>query len=258
MTEKKIQYLRPASLAEALSLKQEFGDRAKYLFGGVFQPKLEENLEVLIDLQNAGLDSVEWNEIDLKIGGMATLKTLEETLGLAGFGEALRIEFGMNVRNSLSLSNFLAQTNGRSPILCCLLALETSVVTLNKPEEVSLLSFLHERTGNDQVIQILVPEPANFAFDSVGRSPKDLPIVCVAAAQTADGAINIAVGGTMEVMPGFKLHNFDDDGQAEIRAVFADAQDDWASSEYRQEVGAVLLSRTLQKLHLQAGNQEAK
>ncbi len=38
--------------------------------------------------------------------------------------------------------------------------------------------------------------------------------------------------------------------------MLTNAEDEWASAEYRQEVGAVLLSRALQKLHLQAGLQE--
>jgi CO/xanthine dehydrogenase FAD-binding subunit len=258
MTEKKMQYKRPASLAEALLLKQEFGDHAKFLFGGNFQPKLEENLEVLIDLQDSGLDEVEWNESGLRVGGLTTLKSLEENLGLADFGEALSIEFGLNVRNSLSLSNFLAHTNGRSPVLCCLLALGAKVLELNQPNLVSLFDYVTSNRQNRPVIEMQLPAQNQLAFDSVGRSPKDLPIVCVAVGSANDGEINVAVGGTVEIKPGFKMLNLDDDGQDGIIALLAGAEDEWASAEYRQEVGGVLLSRTLQKLHLQAGNQEAK
>lgn len=258
MTEKTMQYVRPASLEEALQLKQEYGDRAKFLLGGDFQPRLEENLEVLIDLQDAGMDVVEWNEGGMQIGGLATLKTLEESLELPDFGEALSIEYGLNVRNTLSLSNFLAQTNGRSPVLCCLLALNARVVLLKRAEEISLAMFLQEKNQDDHVIEIRIFNPISLAFESVGRSPKDLPIVCVSAAKSAQGTIHVAVGGSVEVKPVFMLQNYDDDGQAEIKAVLADAEDEWASAEYRQEVGAVLLSRTLQKLHLMSGLQEAR
>ena len=253
-----MQYVRPASLKEALLLKQEYDDRAKFLLGGDFRPKLEENLEVLIDLQDAGVDMVEWNEGGIQIGGLATLKSLEESLELSDFSDALSIEYGLNVRNTLSLSNFLAQTNGRSPVLCCLLALNARVVLLERTEEIFLSKFLEEKIQDDHVIEIRIPNPISLAFESVGRSPKDLPIVCVSAAKSADGAIHVAVGGSVKVNPGFISQNYDDGGQAEIKAVFADAEDEWASAEYRQEVGAVLLSRTLQKLHLVAGLQEAK
>lgn len=258
MTETIMQYLRPDSLSEALLLKEQYGDRAKLLFGGDFKPSLEEKLEVLIDLQNAGLDEVEWNESGLKIGGLASLKSLEESLQLADFSEALSIEFGLNVRNSLSLSNFLAWANGRSPVLCCLLALNTQVISLKRPEEVLLATCLQEKSQDDHVVGIRIPDPHTLAFESVGRTPKDLPIVCVAASKSSDSVITVASGGTVESNPGFNLHNFDDDGLVEIKSALADAEDEWASAEYRQDVGAVLLSRTLQKLHLQTGNQVVK
>jgi len=258
MTDKQIQYLRPASPDEAWELKEKFGDKAQFLFGGNFQPRLEENVDVLIDLQDTNLDDIEWTDPGLRFGGLTTLKKLEEALDLPDFRNALNIEYGLNVRNSLSLSNFLSQSNGRSPVLCCLRVLESRIVTLKNPQEVSLTQFLIERVQADPAINLFMPEPNLLAFESVGRSPKDLPIVCVSAAKSSDGAIHVAVGGTSKIIPGFTLQNFDDDGQAEIKAALAEAEDDWASAEYRQEVGAVLLSRTLKKLHLQAGYQEAK
>ncbi|MDD4578934.1 MAG: FAD binding domain-containing protein [Anaerolineaceae bacterium] len=256
MTEKTMQYKRPTSMDEARALKQQFGDKAKLLFGGTFQPKLEEELEVLIDLQKAGLDVVEWNESGLQIGGLATLKSLEESLELQEFSEALSIEYGLNVRNTLSLTNLLAQTNGRSPVLCCLLGLNARVVLLNRNEEILLATYMEEKTQEDPVIQIRIPEVLNLAFESVARSPKDLPIVCVSVAKSGDGSVHVSVGGVCKLIPRFTLKN--DDGQEEIKAILANAEDEWASAEYRQEVGAVLLSRALLKLHLEAGLQETK
>ena len=258
MTEKKnLKYIRPASLDEALTLKEQFGDHAQFLLGGDFQPKLKDGVEILIDLQDAGMEEAFCDDEGLKIGGLVTLKILEECLGLPDFSEALSIEYGLNVRNSLSLSNFLAHSTGRSPVLTCLLALDANVKLLNKQEVVSLISYLSERPLNEIVTEVVIPEPMNLAFESIGRSPKDLPIVCVAAAKLAEGVINIAVGGSAEVKPGFRLSDTED-GHVELGTVLADSEDDWASAEYRQEVGAVLLSRALQKLHLQADSQEAK
>jgi CO/xanthine dehydrogenase FAD-binding subunit len=258
MTEKNMLYVRPASLNEALALKEQYAEKAQFLLGGDFQPKLREGLEVLIDLQDAGMDEALCDEEGLKIGGLATLKTLEECLDLPDFSEALSVEYGLNVRNTLSLSNFFAHTNGRSPVLTCLLALGATVRLLETRKAIPLLSYLGERSLNEIVIEVVLPEPINLAFESVGRSPKDLPIVCVAAATSEDGAINIAVGGTEEIKPGFKVQTVDEDEAAEIKLLLADSRDQWASAEYRQEVGAVLLSRALQKLNLQAVLQEAR
>ena len=258
MTDKQMQYIRPASPEEAWALLEQYGTKAQILFGGDFHPRLRENVEVLIDMQDTNLDDIEWTDPGLRIGGLTTLKTLEECLDLADFSEALSVEYGMNVRNSLSLSNFLAQADGRSPVLCCLISLGSKIVSLKNSKEISLVQFMTEKSQDDHVIDLFLSEPISLAFERVGRSPKDLPIVCVSTTKSEDGSIQVAVGGTKEVKSPFSLHNFDDDGLEEIKAIFADADDDWASAEYRQEVGAVLLSRALQKLHLQAGLQEAK
>lgn len=258
MTERSIQYLRSPSPEEALTLKEQFGEKAQLLFGGNFQPKLEEGVEVLIDLQDTSFDEVESTDSGLRFGGLITLNYLAEILDLADFSEALSIEFGLNVRNSLSLSNFLAHTSGRSPVLCCLEALGASVITLKHPEEVALFQYIFERKQDDPVLNLLLTEPTGLAFESVGRSPKDLPIVCVAAAKTEDGAIRVAAGGSVQVLPGFTIASFDEDGQNEIKAALSGAEDQWASAEYRREVGAILLSRALQKLHLRAAKQEAR
>src|SRR5690606_9772506 len=130
-------------------------------------------------LQDTNLDDIEWTGPGLRFGGLTTLKQLEEALDVADFREALNIEYGLNVRNSLSLSNFLSQTNGRSPVLCCMMALGSRIATLNNAEEISLTQFLLDRVSEDPAINLFMPEPKLLAFESVGRSPKDLPIVCV-------------------------------------------------------------------------------
>ncbi len=258
MTKQKTQYLRPASLYEALSLKDQFGDKAKFLMGGTFKPTLEDQIQALIDLQDAGLDQVEFSEEGMKIGALVSLKTLGEMLALTDFQEALSVEFGLNVRNSLSLANFLAQANGRSPVLCCLLALRAEAVTLKNPEAVGLLDYLRSGDSADVVIEVIIPSGANLAFESVGRSPKDLPIVCVAAAKFAGKAVRVAVGGTAEVKSTFTIKDPEYNGRAFIEDAFADASDAWASAEYRQEVGAILLNRALQKLDCLPDDQEEK
>lgn len=257
MTEQKMQYLRPASLYEALSLKDQFGDKAKFLMGGTFKPTLDDQIEALIDLQDAGLDQVEFSEEGMKIGALVSLKTLGEMLALTDFQEALSVEFGLNVRNSLSLANFLTQANGRSPVLCCLLALGADAFTIKNQEAVGLLDYLQSADSADKVLEVRLPTDASLAFESVGRSPKDLPIVCVAAAKFAGNAIRVAAGGTAEVKPALTIDDRDE-APGLLRAALADASDAWASAEYRQEVGAILLTRALQKLDRLPNDQEEK
>ena len=153
MTEK-MQYFRPQTPEEALALKQKFGERAQFLLGGDFKPTLREDLEALIDLQDTNFDDVESTDLGLRIGGLTTLRFLDEVLDLPEFSKALSVEYGLNVRNSLSLSNFLKQTNGRSPVLICLLALNPTVTTFASFEKISLQAYLEQRDSDDQVADI--------------------------------------------------------------------------------------------------------
>ncbi len=256
MNKRTIQYLRPETLGAALDIKREFGDKAKVLFGGNFKPTVDDTIEVLIDLQNTPLDMFVWDDEGFHIGGLVNLRDLAVGLELPDFDEALSIEYGMNVRNSFSITNYLAQAIGRSPILCCLLALDAEVFTLADDEPMSLLEYLRNAKQDDFVIELNIPGTDNLAFESVGRSPKDLPIVCVAASKVSENEISVAVGGTAEVKDSFTIADFDDDGSAKIEAAFEGATDGWASAEYRQDVAKILLSRVLQKLQLQTRNEE--
>lgn len=258
MNKEKIQYFRPSSLKEALDLKKEYGKRAQFLSGGIFKPQLRDETLILIDLQDSGLDSAEATEERTQYGGLVPLQMLDECLDLADFSEALSTEFGVNVRNSLSLSNFLAQANGRSTTLCCLNALGTKVLTMNHPEPWPLVEFLRANTTDDLITQVQIPTPEGFAFESVGRSPKDLPIICVAAAKNSNGTFNVAYGGAYDIFDSILLSESIDDGQNAIKKAFENSDDKWASAEYRQATASILLSRVLQKLEQAVYGQEEK
>ena len=248
MTEK-MQYFRPQSPEEALALKQKFGERAQFLLGGDFKPTLQEDLEALIDLQDTNFDDVELTDAGLRIGGLTTLRFLDEVLDLPEFCKALSIEYGLNVRNSLSLSNFLKQANGRSPVLICLLALNPTVTTFASFEKISLQAYLEQRDPDDQVADLFFTEPIDLAFESVGRSPKDLPIVCMAAAKTAEGTLNLAFGGS-EKTDFIRLEPNQTDVSELVSKIYSGTTDQWASEEYRTSAGETLLRRALQKISL--------
>lgn len=253
--EANIKYIRPSSLEEVLRLRVENPGKIKFLAGATFKPRLEEGKTLIVDLQDAGLDRVEVTEGGIDIGGLATIQELEEALGSSGFYEAVSREYGLNVRNTLSLSNFLAQTTGRSPILCCLLALKPLVFSLNQPEGEQLTDYLHGASTGDVVVRLHIPEFKKLVFDAVGRSPKDLPIICVAAVKRMDDTIQVAYGGTIDIHDGFRMSKLDDDGGEQIAKAFAHSDDLWATAEYRQAIAPVLLSRILQKLE-KPGRQE--
>lgn len=248
MNKENFEYLRPASLDEVLRLRAENSDKIKFLAGGSFKPILEDGKTIIVDLQDAGLDSLEVTEQGFMIGGLATLQNLENALGSSGFYQALSTEYGLNVRNTLSLSNFLAQANGRSPVLICLLALDPVVYSLEHPDGLSLRDFLHSNPTGNVITKLEIPAFTKLGYEGVGRSPKDLPIVSVAVNQQLDGKFRVACGGTIEIWEAFELSQPDEDGLEQIPKLYQNSDDAWASAEYRQDVAKVLLTRVFQKL----------
>jgi CO/xanthine dehydrogenase FAD-binding subunit len=248
MNKENFEYLRPASLDEVTRLLAENPDKIKFLAGGSFKPILEDGKTIIVDLQDAGLDSLEVTEQGFTIGGLATLQDLDSALGSSGFYQALSTEYGLNVRNTLSLSNFLAQANGRSPVLVCLLALDPVVYSLEHPDGLSLRDFMLSTPTADVVIKVEIPAFKNLRYEGVGRSPKDLPIVSVAINRQLDGNLRVACGGTIEIWETFELSQSDEDDLEQISNLYQNSDDSWASAEYRQDVAKVLLTRVLQKL----------
>ena len=249
MNETVIEYLRPGSLEEVMRLRADNPERIRFLAGGSFKPTLEDGKTIIVDLQDAGLDSLEITDQGFTIGGLATLKDLETALNSPGFYQALSTEYGLNVRNTLSISNYLAQANGRSPVLICLLALNPVVYSLEHPYGLSLRDFLLSNPTGDVVTKVKFPKFHKLSYEGVGRSPKDLPIVSVTVSSQMDGRIRVACGGTIEIWEPFDLSEHDD-GIKQVTNLYQNADDAWASAEYRQDVAQVLLGHALQKLEM--------
>jgi carbon-monoxide dehydrogenase medium subunit len=104
---KKLNYLRPKTLNEALSLLKQYGKKAKLIAGGtdvmVMTKQRVMSPDVLISLQEVpGLDEIQYNGA-LRIGPMATHRDIEKS-------ELIRKEFSalsdaVNVLGSIQIRN---------------------------------------------------------------------------------------------------------------------------------------------------------
>jgi aerobic carbon-monoxide dehydrogenase medium subunit len=73
-------FLQPRSLAEALSLLAEHGDRARPLAGGTALALAPNGPEILVDLQHIGLGYLERHSDELRLGAMATCRQIRQHL----------------------------------------------------------------------------------------------------------------------------------------------------------------------------------
>lgn len=248
MTKSELTYARPVTWDELEDLQKEFPGQVMYLTGGDYHPKVKDGTSILIDLQELELDQVEFVDNAIVLGGSVTLQQLEDALESVDLREAISIEAGVNLRNSLSLTNYVKSSNGRSVVQLCLNALEAEYQLSGGGDAEKYSPNLKARLADGFIEAIRIKDPISLAFVSVARSPKDQPVVAVAASKRSDDRIHVACGGSETMWAEFDLFHGEDDGQATIRHVFKDIDDKWAGAEYRQEVAAVLLSRCLQKL----------
>jgi putative selenate reductase FAD-binding subunit len=206
-----------------------------------------------VDLQLLGLDSLTKTGNELQLGATLTLQTLLESEHCpSAMKTALKLEAPLNIRNTATVAGTLVACDGRSTFATTLLALDAklTIIVNRKSEIVNLGDFLPLRPRG-LITSITVPLHAKFAFDYVARTPSDKPLVCVAVAGwgrrpervEGSGRRRMAVGGygksPMLAMDGTAT---DDVGVA-ARNAFHEAEDEWASAEYRMDVAATLARR---------------
>ena len=251
MDEHGIKYFRPQTREELETLMESHEGYYLFLTGGDYNVKGYQEGDVLIDLQDLHMNQIVDKGELIEIGGLAQLDRLfKDDILWADFREALSIEGGWNVRNGLSLDNFLRVATGRSPLLTCLRALDVNLLVQPDIGLIALDDYLYEEFNWREffIEKISLNKPMAVAYEQVARSPKDLPIVCVAAVRDLDGTIVITVGGHEAILGGLVFEPDTIIETSSVRDLFEDTDDEWASAEYRQDAAEALLKRCLAKL----------
>jgi CO/xanthine dehydrogenase FAD-binding subunit len=249
-------YHRPKTLDEALTLLNQ--PNTLPLGGGTLlsQPQpfdltqgKSDPVEV-VDLQALGLNTIKKSGNNLEIGATATLQQLLESEHCSDvLKSALKLEAPLNIRNAATVAGTIVSCDGRSTFATVLLALDTRLEirdAANQSPVSSLGEFLPFRPRG-LITFITIPLNVKLAFEYVARTPADKPLVCVALAQWNSGRTRLAVGGYGK-SPMLAMDGTESAGvEPAARTAFYDATDEWASAEYRMEVGATLAKRCLEK-----------
>jgi CO/xanthine dehydrogenase FAD-binding subunit len=247
-----IEYHRPNTLEEALSLLARNEVKTLPLGGGTRLNQPSRERFAVVDLQTLGLNLLERRGNTWILGAMLTLQALLESPEIPPALEAaIRQEASYNLRQVASLAGTLVSADGRSPFATALLALdaELELKSAATPSEWislgDLLPVRAERLSGRLITVVRLPSNARLAYESVARTPVDLPIVCTALARWPSGRVRLALGGFGEM----SILAFDgpEAGGLEIAArdAYSRAGDEWASAEYRQDVAATLAKRCL-------------
>ncbi|MBN2002753.1 MAG: FAD binding domain-containing protein [Anaerolineae bacterium] len=266
-------YHRPGTPEEAVALVQS-SPNAIYAGGGawiVAQGNAE--LETVVDLQNTGLDYVKVETDAICIGAMATLQTLMEhpevsAIADGTLSQAAGYTQSRALREQGTLGGTLIVAGPADPLTTVLQVLDAEVryadpVTHTAP----FLSFVAYR---DRLIRTRVlltevrikraPAHSAVAFEVVGRSPKDKPIVCAAAYIAVEEGMTamarVAVGGA-DVRP-VRLHKTEHLLKGQLitpeRVAYAlepsllelhPVENYLGNATYRKEMARVLVGRAL-------------
>lgn len=252
-----VNYHRPETIDAALHLLHQYAPSAKPMGGGTVLNQPGGELVTGVDLQLLGLTGSEMKGTSLHLGACLNLQGLLELALLPpALHDAIKLEATYNLRQAATLAGCLVASNGRSSLATALLALDASVQILRhqkKPLKLTLGELLpvrEEKLSGALISEIVLPSNAQLAFQSVARTPTDLPIVCVAVAAWQSGRTRIVVGGwgqsPLLAMDGPESSG----GQIAAENSCSQAGDEWASAVYRQHSAGVLTRRCLEELQL--------
>jgi CO/xanthine dehydrogenase FAD-binding subunit len=245
-----VEYFRPKSMDEALTLLKRKQPRTIPLGGGTTISKSQGEPVAVVDLQSLGLDTISKENGNFILGSTVTLSSMETFINLPAFSEAVQIQASKNLRNSGTIAGLICSANGRSPLLTLLLALDCHLIWEPEGREISLGNWLPVRKDwKDGLLisKVILPD-TKFRFGSVGRSPKDQPIICCAIAKWANNRMRVAVGGFGKIPTLVLDGNTSDEIEIAVASALKDASDQWASAEYRIEAGMKLAKRLMNEL----------
>jgi CO/xanthine dehydrogenase FAD-binding subunit len=244
-------YHRPQTLEQALALITRRDPKTLLLGGGTLLSHPQPDPIEVVDLQALGLDQIKKSGNNLEIGATTTLQgLLESQYCLDDMQLALKLEAPINLRNAATVAGTLVVADGRSTFASALLALDAKLFLQPNDQELqmgNLMPFRESQLTGKLITGLVIPLNVKLAFDYVSRTPVDKPIVCVVLALWPSGRTRLVVGGYGK-MPFLAMDGTESAGLEDAaRNAFHEADDEWASAEYRQEVAALLADRCLAK-----------
>jgi CO/xanthine dehydrogenase FAD-binding subunit len=242
-------YHRPKTLEEALTLLTQ--PNTLPLGGGTLLSHTTAESISVVDLQALSLNHIHKKGNNLEIGATVTLQQLLESEHCPeALKKTLKLEAPLNLRNSASVAGTLVSSDGRSTFACAMLALDVKIEIQSSNTEPRILNigeFLPLRPAG-LITQVTVPLNAQLAFETVGRTPSDKPIVCTALAQWGKGRTRLTVGGWGR-SPILAMDGTEAEGlETAARNACHESTDENASAEYRMDVSATLARRCMESL----------
>jgi len=200
------EYHAPATIEEALTLKEKLADAAVFLAGGTEINSVAFPLtpEHVISLQGLGLTDLRVTATDLIIGACCTIQQLIDSADIPECLKAAgRHIVNRNIRNMATIGGQLGGNKSCGNLLPVLVALE-AVVDLVAPGGTDAIPALEYLAGErkELITHVRIPKsdpPRLVAVEKYSRTANDLSILTAAVSLARDGDVVerplIAAGG---------------------------------------------------------------
>lgn len=180
------QYVRAQSLDEAYELYQK---KPNFVLGGMLWLKMKnKTLGTAIDLCDLGLDQIDEDENEFRIGAYATLRQIESHEALNAYthgaiAESVRHIVGVQFRNVATVGGSIWGRFGFSDVMTIFRALGAKV-QLHKAGIMDLDEFAAlPRTTRDVLVSVIVPKNAKgVVYLSQRNQSTDFPVLTCAVA----------------------------------------------------------------------------
>ncbi|MFN8412316.1 MAG: FAD binding domain-containing protein [Anaerolineales bacterium] len=245
-------YHRPQTLNEALTLLSQ--PNTVPLGGGTLLSHPTTDSVSVVDLQSLGLSSIAKKGNDLEVGSTCTLQGLFESQDCPdALKTAIKLEAPINIRNTATVAGTLVASDGRSTFATMLLAMdakiEQAIFDGAKVEtRVSNLGEFVLLRSSALITKIIFPLNTKTAFEFVSRTPTDKPLIAAALTQWNSGRTRLTLGGYGK-SPLLAMDGTEADGiETAAQNAYHEANDEWASAEYRMDVAVTLAKRCLESI----------
>lgn len=180
------QYVRAQSLDEAYELYQK---KPNFVLGGMLWLKMKnKTLGTAIDLCDLGLDQIDEDENEFRIGAYVTLRQIETHEALNAYthgaiAESVRHIVGVQFRNVATVGGSIWGRFGFSDVMTIFRALGAKV-QLHKAGIMDLDEFAAlSRTTRDVLVSVIVPKNAKgVVYLSQRNQSTDFPVLTCAVA----------------------------------------------------------------------------
>jgi CO/xanthine dehydrogenase FAD-binding subunit len=282
-------YVAASSLDQALSLKAEYGDEARFLAGGQsLIPAMNFRLArpaVLIDINGlATLAGISRTQGEIRVGALTRYRALErngdflKTCPL--FADALPHIAHPQIRNRGTIGGNLSHADPASelPAVATAMSARMRVKSAGGEREVAAADFFvglltTDIAADEMLVEVLFPEPkprTGCSFMEVARRRGDFALAGVAAIVTLDqeercADLRLALCGVGETpvdasraaasLVGQRLTDKAIEAVvAGVRELIAPSGNVHASPDYQRHIAGVLVGRAIRAAHQRIGH----